>query len=248
MHTNKMQSAIPFSVLMLPVPPGIVFAQTDQKQASYDPVVMEYVEEIIKESGTSTEARVIDGQTIAVTTKVKQVSQYTYGIETITHVDDEKKFRQSFNITSGTNGTYSMVNTDLGINETFTDQRPLGVFGVDSRDSSLSGARTYFHDREFGTPHTVKLYDGCSACARLDQAEFQATIRPNTLDVTWEASPFYLHLCLLPHSFDYGEIQYNTDVHYLDGHNNRHGSHAFTNSHSGTAWHSIEADFVYGER
>ena len=243
---NKIHSAIPFLVLVLLVPPGMVFAQTDQKQAIYDLVVVEYIEEVIKELGTNTEAKVIDGQTIAVTTKVKQVGNYMYGVETITHIDGEKKFHQLFNITSSTNGTYNMVNSDLGINETFTDQRPLGVSGVGSGTSSLIGARIDLSDRKFTAPHIVKLHDEHSGCFPLNWAEFQAMIRPNIIDVTWDANPFYMHWCLVPHEFDHGKIQHGTDVYYLDGHGDRRSSHAFTNSYNEATWFSIKADFVYG--
>ena len=218
-----------------------------EKQAIYDPVMVKYIQDVIAELGTVTEEKVIDGQKVAITTKVKQVKDDVHKVKTITRIDNEKKSEQVFKITSNPDGTYNMINRNLDIDETFTDKLPEGVVvGSGSGQSSPNGARINLYDKEYGTPHTLTLYDNYSACATLNQGVFQAPVRPNTVDVTWEASPFYLHWCFVPHEFDHGKIQYGTTVYNLDGHGDRRGSHAFTNHSAGTTWYSVEANFVYG--
>ena len=243
MTAKKLHLAIPFLIAILLIPTSeMSFAE--KNNAIYDPVVTEYVKKVISQEGKNTEKKVIDGQKVSVTTTVKELQDNRYKIKSITRINGDKVSTEIFKITID-KYSFRLENKKQGINQVFINSTDV-VSGQGYGSSSKSGAKTVLYDREYGTPHTLKLYDNYSACATLNQAVFQATIRPNTVDVTWEASPYYLHWCLVPHEFDHGEVKYGTVKVSLDGHSDRRGSHAFTNAQGGTTWYSVGTTFVYG--
>ena len=219
------------------------FAETTEP--IYDPVVTQYIEELIAQPGKTTEERIIDEQNMSVATKVKQVTDDRYVVKSVTRINDEKVSSQIFRIITNGDGTYELINHKLEMRETFTDV-PQGAIGSGYGSSTPNNARIDLYDSDYGTPHTLTLYDNYSDCVNLNQAVFEAPVRPNTVDVTWEASPYYLHWCFIPHEFRHGSVQYGAETVYLDGHNDRRGSHAFTNFDVGTTWYSVEVDFEYG--
>ncbi len=90
--------------------------------------------------------------------------------------------------------------------------------------------------------------DNYSACGTFNQGVFSATVKPKVTDVNWEASSFYFHWCLLPYEWEDGYLKYGTVKHQLTSdpnHDDRRGSHAFTNTHGGTTWYSVSAMFFY---
>ena len=245
---KKIVYIIPLLATILLIPPGI--SNATAQQPIYDPVVYDYLEETISEIGKKIETRTVDNQTMSVTTIVEQGSNDSrYKVKMITSLNGEEVGREFFKIINKTDGTYKLVNKKLGINEIFTNV-PQGATGAGSGSSNLQGARIDLHDREYGTPHTVRLYDNHVACggnnAFLNYGEFEAIIRPSTVDVTWNAAPFYLHWCIVPHEFDNGKVRYDSTTIKMDSQSDRRGSHTFTNYDGGTTWYSVEVDFVYG--
>ncbi len=240
--TGKTKYTVPFLALTLLVP-VMVFAQ-NSTDVIYDPVVTQYVEKIISQEGKSTEKKIIDGQKVSITTKTKELQDNKYKVKSVTHVNGEKISSEIFHITIN-NDTFRLENKKHGIDQTFFNSTNV-ISGQGSGSSSTSGARIGLHDREYGTP-TLTLDDNYSACSTLNQAVFQAPIRPNTVDVTWDASPYYLHWCFVPHEFDHGQIKYGTNKVSLEGHGDRRGSHVFTNYDVGTTWYDVRITFVYGD-
>ena len=209
--------------------------------------MVDYIEELISSPGKNTEQRVIDGQTISVTTKTKQLSDTAYKVRTATTIDGVVEISETFKIKIHDDGTYALKNKNLGIDERFTDEANRVKRG--SGNSDANGAVIHLYDREHGTPNTLKLYDNYSACGTFNQGVFSATVKPNVVDVNWESSAFYLHWCFVPHEWEDGYVQYGTTKHHLSSvpnHDDRRGSHAFTNYDAGTTWHSVTAVFFYG--
>ena len=72
----------------------------------------------------------------------------------------------------------------------------------------------------------------------------------DTVDVTWEASPFYLHCCFYPCQWEHGYVQYDSQAHNLSSGSNqadRCGSHLFTRTQGVHGTHSITSMFFYGD-
>ncbi len=231
------------SVMILPF--SVMDYASAQTQATYDPAVVDYIEKLISTTGKNTEQKIIDGKIIAVTTKTKQLSDTQYKIKTTTVIDDTLEASETFRITLNDDGTYALKNKKLDIDETFTDREEQRV-KRGSGNSDIRGAAISLYDKDYGTPNTLKLHDGYSECSNLNQAVFDATVKPNVVDVNWEASPFYLHWCFVPHEWEDGYIQYGTTKHNLtsdSNHSDRHGSYAFTNFDGGNSWYSVTAKF-----
>lgn len=248
---KKIAYLIPLLAAVLLIPPGIRSATAQQPPpAIYDPVVYDYLGELMSEIGQKTETKTVGNQTMSVTTIVAQGSNDSrYKVKMITSLNDEEVSRESFKVINVTAGTYKLVNKNLGINQMFTNVQP-EVTGKASVGSNLYGARIDLYDREYGSPGTLGLYDNHAACGAhdhwLNYGEFEAFVRTSTVDVTWNAAPFYFHWCIVPHEFDNGKVKYGTTTITLDAQSERHGSHAFTNYDGGTSWYSVEVDFVYG--
>ena len=240
-NTTIILFAFLISAMVLPISSTNAIAE---KQPVYDPVVVEYIEELIAQPGKNTDEREIDGQTVTVITNVKQLDDNKYSVKTKTKINGEQVTSQYFKIKVNDDGTYKLVNNNLGIKETFTDT-PQGAVGAGSGNSTISSARIDLYDREYGTPQ-LSLYDDYFGCGNLKQAMFTATVRSNNVDVSWVGSAYYLHWCLVPHEFDHGKMQYSTNVILLNWQDDRKGNHAFTNTDVGTAYYSVEVDFVYG--
>lgn len=223
---------------------GMNYAEAEKStNIIYDPSVVKYIKKVIAQTEKTVEEKTIDGQIIKVTTKVKQINDDTYKVRTIVKTDGVKTLSSGTKITVIDDSTYKIVNKKQGIKQIFTDVSQ-GATG--SGHSDYSGANINLYDRETGTPNTLRLQDNYSGCTVVNQADFEAIIRPNTVDVNWKAHPFYAHWCFIPHQFESAEIQYGTDVYYINGQTERNGYHAFTNSHGGTTWYSVSANFVYG--
>lgn len=233
------------AMMILPFNAANIAEAEKSTNTIYDPSVVKYIKKIISQTGKTIEEKTIDGQIIRVSTKVNQIDDDTYKVRTIVKTDDVKIFSSYTKITVNDDGTYKIVNKRQGIEQTFTDVSQ-GATGTGSGNSDLAGARISLFDRETGTPHTLKLHDNYSACSFVNHAVFDATIRPNTVDVTWNGTPFYAHWCFIPHQFDHGKVQYGTTVHYFDGQNVRNGYHTFTNFDVGTTLYSVSVSFVYG--
>ncbi len=217
----------------------------EQTNAIYDPVVVQYIENLISQPGKNTQEKIIDGETVTLITKTKQVTNDRYVVKTTTKIDGKKLMTETFRIVTNDDGTYKLINHNLGIRETFTDVSR-GATGDGGGRSNPFGASINLYDREIGTPNTLRLHDNYSACATFNQGVFSATVKPNVIDVNWEGSPYYLHWCFVPHEFMHGDVQYGTDHYRLDGHADRRGFHAFINGHGGTTWYAVSVDFVYG--
>ena len=246
-YSNKLNCAAVAKTGRTPIiPPGISNAST-QQQPIYDPVVYDYLKETISEMGKKTETRTVDNQTMSVTTIVAQGSNDSrYKVKVITNMNGEEIGREFFKIVNMTDGTYNLVNKNLGIKEIFTNILQ-GVTGSGSGNSNFNGARIDLHDREYGTLN-IHLYDNYGDCANNDlvnSGEMEVIVRPNTIDVTWNAAPFYLHWCIVPHQFDNGKAQYGSTTITFDSQSERRSSHAFTNYAVGTTWYSVEVNFVY---
>jgi hypothetical protein len=218
-----------------------------QSKATYDPTVVDYIEKLISTPGKNIDQKIIDGKTISVMTKTKQLSNTVYKVKTTTVIDGTTEASEKFRIILNDDGTYTLKNKKLGIDETFTDRGERVKRG--SGNSDYEGAAISLYDKEYGTPNTLKLYDSYSACATFNQAVFDATVKPSVIDVNWEASSFYLHWCFVPYEWEDGYIQYGTTKHYLSSdpnHDDRRGFHAFNNGSGGTTWYSMTAKFFYG--
>ncbi len=236
--------ALLIAAMILPFSMMDTASAAKQSQAIYDLDMVNYIEELISSPGKNNEQKVIDGQTISVTTKTKQLSDTAYKVKTVTTIDGVVAISETFKIKIHDDSTYTLKNKNLEIDERFTDEASRVNRG--SGNSDTSGARIDLHDKEYGTPHTLTLNDNYSGCGVLNQAHFQAVIGPNTVDVNWEAHPIYAHWCFVPFLFDHGSVQYGTNTIQLDGQSDRRGSYAFTNYDVGTTWYSVEVDFVYG--
>ncbi len=219
--------------------------EPSQTEPIYDPVMIQYMKELTADPGKTVAERPIANQTYSVTTIVREITDDKYAVKPTTRIDGEKISSEKFRITAIDNSTYKLVNNGLGIRQVFTDI-PSEAAGAGSGSSTPSSARIDLYDREHGTPPTLTLHDIYSGCATLNHALFQAPIRPDTVDVTWEASPFYMHWCFIPHEFQQGEVRHVTETVFLNGHGDRRGNHAFDNPHGGTIWYSVEMDFEYG--
>ena len=79
------------------------FAETTEP--IYDPVVTQYIEELIAQPGKTTEERIIDEQNMSVATKVKQVTDDRYVVKSVTRINDEKVSSQIFRIITNGDGT-----------------------------------------------------------------------------------------------------------------------------------------------
>ena len=211
----------------------------------YDPNVVKYIKKVIAQTEKIVEEKTIDGQFIKATTKVKQLDDDTYKVRIIVKTDGVKTLSSGTKITVIDDSTYKIVNKKQGIKQTFTDVSQ-GATSTSTGHSDSTGANINLYDREYGTPNTLRLHDNYSGCGIINQADLKVNISSSVVDVNWKAHPFYAHWCFIPHQFESGEIQYGTDVYRIDGQTERNGYHVFTNTHSGTTWYSVSADFVYG--
>jgi len=234
--------AVLIAATMMPLS-GISDVQA-QQTAVYDPMVTDYLEEVLQTTGENTEQRVVDGRTVSITTVVTQLSDEKYRLVTTATVDGTVTSSEKFIVTVYQNGTYRLVNEKQEIDETFTASAATATRGSGSSDAF--GARIDLHDSEIGSQH-VALSDSYSACGDVNRGEVNASVDANNLRtfVTWEAGLLYLHWCFVPSMFDHGEIRHGGSTHYLPSTENREGSHHFSNS-GGHAIYDVRAQFVYG--
>ena len=73
-----------------------------------------------------------------------------------------------------------------------------------------------------------------------------ANISVPAVDVTWQASPYYLDSCFSPHLFDHAKVTHGSQTYEFEGQTERRGSHAFTNTNGGNGWYSVSINFLYG--
>ncbi len=107
-----------------------------------------YIEEMISSPGKNTEQKVIDGQTISVTTKTKHLSDTAYKVKTVTTID-VVAISETFKIKIHDDGTYTLKNKNLEIDERFTDEANHVKRG--SGNSDGAGAVISLYDSKRGT-------------------------------------------------------------------------------------------------
>ncbi len=244
--TNKTKTILFTSLIAaIILPLSINDASAEEQTTIYDPVVVEYIENLISQPGKNIQEKTFDGETVSVVTKTRQISDQKYHVKTVTKIDGEKQSAENFRILVNDNDTYTLINHNLGIHETFTDVST-GAVGDGSGHSDINGARIDLHDREIGTPNNLSLYDRYSACFGSNYAVFSATVTPSVIDVNWHANWYYSYWCFVPHEFIHGDVQYGTNHYYLNGVDDARGFHAFSNIQGGTTWYDVDVDFVYG--
>ena len=220
---------------------GMQFA-TAEEQTTHDPKMVDYLTSTIQKIGKSVEEKTIDGKTYTVSKVVTQLDDNTYRITNKIFIDNVLQSSEVFQIIQNNDDSISLINKNLGIDETFTKE--ISVLG--SGYSSYSGAVIVLNDSEYGTPGTLYLYDNYNECYSINQGVMEATVRADTIDVTWEGSPAYLHYCFYPHQFEHGFVQYESEVYTLSTQEDRRSSHTFTNTQGGDATYEVDLMFFYG--
>jgi len=221
---------------------------TAEKQMISDPGMVEFIIDTIQKEGKTVTEKVIEGKTYTVTKIVTQTQDNKYRVINKLAIDGELQTKDRFKITKIDDGTFNLYSKKLGINETFTSELIPTTKG--SGYSSYSGASMVLNDSETGTAGTVNLYDNYSGCATLNQAVFEGEVTTSVVDVTWEASPIYLHYCFWQHQWEHGFVEYENETHQLysePDQSDRRSSHAFSHSNgSSSATYEVTVMFFYG--
>lgn len=245
-NTKTILFASLIAAMILPFS-GMQFAAADTNEI-YDPSMVEYLLMITQQNGNYIEEKTLDEDTYTVTKNIKQVGNHIYKVINEVAVNNEQITSDQFIIIKTSDTSLTLVNVQEGTQEKFTSETDdFSIYGTGN--SNFNGAAIQLHDKEYGTPGTLYLYDNYNGCGGFNQAVMEATVRSNTIDVTWEASPFYNHYCIYPHEWEDGYVQYGTAKHYLysePNHDDRRSSTTFTNTHGGTTWYSVTAYFSYG--
>ena len=243
-NTKTVLFASLIAAMILPM--SISNATAKTKTVTYDPDMFDYLSKVISNEGKLVEKKTLDGTDYKVVKKVTQVSDNKYKVVNSVFIDGEKQNKDVFKVIKNNDGTLRLVNNNLGIDETFTDNA-LAAKGIGS--SSYSGAVIWLSDDEWGSVNTLNLYDNYSACSTFNQAVMQGDVKTNVVDVTWEASPFYLHSCFYPHQWEHGSVTFESQTHDLDSDSNqsdRKSSHVFTNTLNTYDQYRVDIVFYYG--
>jgi len=242
--TQTILFAFLIAAMILPFS-GMQSAEAIEPSMVYNPSMIEYIEKVISKESENTEERTVGDQTMIVTTDVKILNDNTYRVKHIVKLNGELKSKELFKIISLEDGNYQLVNKKLGIDEIYTLTETICALGWGT--SNNSGASIRLYDGEAGTPNTVNLYDSYSACRTLNQAVMDVNVSVPTVDVTWEASPYYLDGCFSPHLFDHAIVTHGSQTYEFQEQTERQGSHAFTNTIGKYGWYSISINFLYGD-
>jgi len=247
---NKTKTILFASLIAAMILPfsGMQFAEAKTNNIS-DTSMVEFIIETIQNEGTTVTEKIIEGKTYTVTKIVTQIQDDKYRVINKLAIDGELQSKDRFKITENDDGTYNLYSKKLGIDETFTRELPFSTLG--SGYSSYTGASIVLNDSETGTASTVNLYDSFSACSTLNQGVMEGEVTPSVVDVTWEASPVYMHYCFWQHQWEHGYVEYENETHQLvsePNHSDRRSSHAFSHSNgSSSATYEVTAMFFYGE-
>lgn len=224
---------------------GMQFA-TAEEQTIADTKMVEYLTKTIQKTGKNIEEKTIEGKTYTVSKVVTQLEDNKYRVANKVFIDSVLQSSEVFQIIQNDDDTISLINKNLEINETFTKET---ITEQGAGYSSYSGAAIVLSDSEYGTPGTLYLYDNYNECYSINQGVMETTIRSDTIDVTWEGSPAYLHYCFYPHSWERGYVQYESQVYDLvsdSDQSDRKSSHVFTNTQGGDATYEVDLMFFYG--
>ena len=202
--------------------------------------------------GESVQERTIDGVVYTVTKDVTQTSKNSYSVVNTVAIDGVEQSVEVFEITQNSDDTFTLSNSNIGLDKTFTDV-PVTTRG--DGYSSYSGAAIVLSDTESGSANTLRLYDNYSACSSegeyiFNHAVMEGIVRVDTVDVTWESSLLYLHYCFYHHVWDHGYVQYGSQTYNLDtdpDHSDRRSSHTFDHTQGIYGTHSITTMFFYGD-
>lgn len=131
------------------------------KSSTYDPDMVNYLSEVIQNIGESVEEKTLDGAVYTVTKTVTQTSENSYSAVNTVSVDGVAQSTEIFQVTENDDGIFTLSNSSIGLDKTFTDAS-INVRG--SGYSSYSGASMVLSDTEYGSANTLRLYDNYAAC------------------------------------------------------------------------------------
>ncbi|RNJ79991.1 MAG: hypothetical protein D9C04_03055 [Nitrosopumilus sp. B06] len=209
-----------------------------ERPATYDPLTVEYIEEIITEPGTTKKTRTSGNDTWVVTTDVKFASPSIYHVNTIAAFNDESQ-QVAYEIRINEDGTYRIIIEDLGSDVTYTDSAEVLGGGIGNYDGSR--AIISLHNREYG-PVGTRLSDSYTGCFGATNARFSAEVLHNLVVASWKTNPYYWYACIHPHGFDYVDVSEGGVSKRFTSQN---GHYSFSDHYLGPAWYSISMSFRY---
>lgn len=222
-------------LFMLPIA-GSDPAAAQKESVVYDPRITDYIQEILEQTGTTTTQETKDGDTWITTNTLNATSASKYTLSTTTTINGELVHDESFVIVVNDNGTYRLINTERGIDQTFTTNKPQTR---GSANYNLSSATITLDDRGYANDGDVLgLSDSYNSCAH---ARFDAGV--DTTDdtgVEWDVSDRFWSYCFVPLDFDYVKIKHEGQTRTSSSNNS---DMTFSNS-NGAGWYKVVV-YVY---
>ena len=217
---------------------GANVAEAAKEPPTYDRNITDYLETVLQQTGTTvTTEETSDGQVLVTTNILTEVSASEYTLSTVTTMNGEILNDEEFTIILNSDGTYRLINTERGIDQTFTTN-PSMTRG--SASNSYTSGIVVLTDREYASDgEIISLSD---EYRKYTNARFVAAVNTagNTV-VDWQTNNLFWSYHIIALEFDYLKVKHEGQTETSD---NINSVMSLSNS-NGDGWYKVEIRIYY---